>query len=203
MCGECAKGFEATLDFVRAHEAGFARGGVPILPTPLRLGAVDRFRGAGVTIAFLDSGFFAHPDLIEPERRILKYVDVTKRGARQSDLTRPDVSSWHGMMTSVVACGNGRLSNGLYRGLASEARLVLVKCGSARRIRHDDIRRGLVWVLRNHKRYGIRIVNVSCGGDYEASYLRDGLSRPPKRPRGRACWSWPPPATKVTTPVIP
>jgi len=81
------------------------------------------------------------------------------------------------MMTSVVACGNGRLSGGLYRGLASEAELVLVKCGSIRRIAHDDIRRGFEWVLRNRKRYNIRIVNVSCGGDYEASYLEDALSQ--------------------------
>ena len=50
---------------------------------------------------------------------------------RRSDLEAPDVSSWHGMMTSVVACGNGWLSEGLYRGLASEASLVLVKVGSA------------------------------------------------------------------------
>jgi serine protease AprX len=81
------------------------------------------------------------------------------------------------MMTSVVACGNGWLSNGIYRGLASEARLVLVKVGSARRIRHEDIHRGIEWVIRNRRRYGIRIVNVSCGGDYEASYLEDALSR--------------------------
>jgi serine protease AprX len=81
------------------------------------------------------------------------------------------------MMTSVVACGNGRLSGGLYRGIASEAKVVLVKCGSMRRIRHDDIRRGLEWVVRHRRQYGIRVVNVSCGGDYEASYLHDGLSR--------------------------
>ena len=81
------------------------------------------------------------------------------------------------MMTSVVACGNGWLSQGLYRGLASEANVVLVKVGSARRIKHDDIRRGLAWVTRHRERYGIRIVNVSCGGDYEASYQEDGLSR--------------------------
>jgi len=80
-------------------------------------------------------------------------------------------------MTSVVACGNGWLSAGLYRGLASRARVVLVKVGTASRIRHDDIRRGLEWVTRNRKRYGIRVVNVSCGGDYEASYLDDGLSQ--------------------------
>jgi serine protease AprX len=130
-----------------------------------------------VTVAFLDSGFYAHPDLVEPRNRIRAYVDVNDRGARRRDLASPDVSSWHGMMTSVVACGNGWLSQGLYRGLASEAELVLVKVGSARRIRHDDIRRGLAWVTRHRKRFGIRVVNVSCGGDYEASYLGDALSR--------------------------
>jgi serine protease AprX len=130
-----------------------------------------------VAVAFLDSGFFAHPDLVEPRDRIVKYVDVTRRGAKRRDLDRPDESSWHGMMTSVVACGNGRRSGGIYEGLAPEADLVLVKVGTARRIKHDDIRRGLLWVIRNRKRYGIRVVNVSCGGDYEASYLDDRLSQ--------------------------
>ena len=58
---------------------------------------------------------------------------------------------------------------------------MLVKCGTMRRITHDDIRRGLDWVVRNRKRYGIRIVNVSCGGDYEASYLKDALSQAAER----------------------
>ena len=148
----------------------------PILPTPVRLEAPVERTGRGVTIAFLDSGFYAHPDLVTPRDRILGYVDVNDRRARRRDLEAPDASSWHGMMTSVVACGNGALSHGLYRGLASEATLVLVKVGTASRIRHDDIRRGLQWVTRNRERFGIRVVNVSCGGDYEASYLEDGLS---------------------------
>lgn len=149
----------------------------PILPTPLRLGADDRFRGRGITIAFLDSGFYAHPDLVEPRNRILRYVDVTDPRAAYPRILRPDESSWHGMMTSVVACGNGALSGGLYRSLASEANLVLVKVGTARRITHENIRRGIEWVVRNRERYGIRVCNVSCGGDYEASYLHDGLSQ--------------------------
>ncbi|MBA3714680.1 MAG: serine protease, partial [Pyrinomonadaceae bacterium] len=32
-----------------------------------------RFTGRGVTIAFLDSGFYAHPDLTTPHNRILAY----------------------------------------------------------------------------------------------------------------------------------
>ncbi|MFI5183447.1 MAG: S8 family serine peptidase [Vicinamibacteria bacterium] len=177
LCAECGRRFAQAEAHLRAHRPGFATAGQAILPTPLRLGAFEEYRGRGITIAFLDAGFFAHPDLVEGEDRILKYVDVTNPRARRADLAEPGESSWHGMMTSVVACGNGRLSGGLYRGIASEARLVLVKCGSVRRIAHDDIRRGLDWVVRNRKRFGIRVVNVSCGGDYQASYLKDGLSQ--------------------------
>src|SRR5262245_11992998 len=179
ICRDCAERFAAALETLSAHEHGLDQGA--ILPTPVRLGASDRYRGRGVTVAFLDSGFYAHPDLVQPRNRILKYVDITNPKTRGAVLRRPDASSWHGMMTSVVACGNGTLSGGLYRGIASEADLVLVKCGTMRRVTHDDIRRGLDWVVRNRKRYGIRIVNVSCGGDYEASYLRDGLSQAAER----------------------
>jgi serine protease AprX len=177
LCRECARRFATALDELRRHGASPGA----ILPTPLRLGASEAYRGRGITIAFLDSGFYAHPDLVEPENRILAYVDVTRTRRRAHDLRVPDASSWHGTMTSVVACGNGRLSGGLYRGVASEARLVLVKVGTMRRITHEDIQRGLEWVVRNRRRYGIRIVNVSCGGDYEASYLEDGLSQAVER----------------------
>jgi serine protease AprX len=177
LCRGCADAFASAREEARARHPGFARGGVPILPTPVRLGAPERYTGRGVTLAFLDSGFYAHPDLVQPRDRILRYVDLTHPGARRSRLEHPDESSWHGMMTSVVACGNGALSAGLYRGLASEANLVLVKVGTARRIRHDDIRRGIEWVIRHRSRYGIRILNISCGGDFEASYLEDGLSQ--------------------------
>ena len=177
LCQDCAATFVEAAEQLRRSFPSLGRTTAPILPTAVRLRAQDAFRGRGVTIAFLDSGFYAHPDLVEPRDRILKYVDVTRAGAQRAELDRPDESSWHGMMTSVVACGNGQLSGGMYQGLASEAELVLVKCGTARRIRHDDIRRGLEWVVRNRKRFQIRVVNVSCGGDYEASYLGDALSQ--------------------------
>ena len=179
LCRDCARRFGTALLALRAHS--IPADAMPILPTPLRIGASDELRGRGVTIAFLDSGFYAHPDLVEPVDRIVHYADILNTRRRRSDLARPDNSSWHGMMTSVVACGNGMLSNGFYRGVASEAKLVLVKVGEMSRVTHDDIRRGLDWVVRNRKRFDIRIVNVSCGGDYQASYLRDALSQSAER----------------------
>jgi serine protease AprX len=148
-----------------------------ILPIAERLHADPSYAGRGVTIAFIDSGFYAHPDLTTPRNRILAYHDLFAPESSDDALHHPDASSWHGMMTSVVAAGNGALSDGRYRGLAWEADVVLIKVGSAHRIVHDDIRRGIEWVLANRERYNIRVLNISCGGDYEESYLTDGLSR--------------------------
>ncbi|GAC1351226.1 MAG: hypothetical protein NVS3B20_05300 [Polyangiales bacterium] len=148
-----------------------------ILPIGDRLEADTRFAGRGVTIAFLDAGFYAHSDIAKPKNRIKAFHDVLSRDRPPHQLGPAEVSSWHGMMTSVVACGNGGNSNGRYRGLASEAELVLVKVGSVSRIRHDDITLGIDWVCANRARLGIRVLNISCGGDYEASYLWDSLSR--------------------------
>ena len=173
-CSACARRFRRALAYFRA--ASMADGSSsPILPTALRLGASNRYRGRGVTIAFLDAGFFAHPDLVTPVDRIREYVDVTRSDSRRSDIDDPKNAGWHGLMTSVVACGNGALSRGLYRGIASEADLVLVQCGTARRVFHNDIRRGFDWILKNRKKHNIRVVNVSVGGDYEASYLDDPI----------------------------
>jgi len=145
------------------------------LPTPLRLDADERYTGRGVTIAFLDSGFYAHSDLLEPVNRILAYHSIFASEDDPTRLHTPDVASWHGMMTSVVAAGNGYLSNGLYRGIAPEADLVLVKIGKTGRIPEKNIEAGLEWVLRNRSRYNLRVVNISAGGDFEQAYLRNPL----------------------------
>ena len=152
---------------------------VPAAPLPVaeRVGADQRFTGRGVVAAFLDAGFYAHPDLTEPVNRIRDYVNLVGGRSGVGQLHRTDVSSWHGMMSSVVAAGNGGLSAGKYVSLAPEMELVLVKVGSASRIRHDDIAKGIGWVIAHREKYGIRVLNISCGGDHEASYLTDRLSQ--------------------------
>jgi serine protease AprX len=147
------------------------------LPVPLRMDADERFKGRGVTIAFLDSGFYAHKDLTEPVNRIVAYHSIFETTDDRSFLGTPDVASWHGMMTSVVAAGNGHLSDGLYRSIAPEANVVLVKIGKTGRIPESNIETGLRWVLTNKDKYGIRIVNISAGGDFEQTYLENPLCK--------------------------
>jgi len=176
ICNDCIRRYSSLHDELSAAFPQFAQQELKVIPTPMRLDAPAEFRGRGVTIAFLDSGFYAHPDLAKPRNRILKYVNLVER-AKSDDLTVPQVSSWHGMMTSVVAAGSGFLSDGLYRGIASEANTVLVKVGMSSRVRHSDLARGIRWVLRHQKEFNIRIINISAGGDFEASYLTDELSQ--------------------------
>lgn len=176
ICTDCVRRYSRLHDELSAAFPQFAEQELKVIPTPMRLDAPDEFRGRGVTIAFLDSGFYAHPDLAKPRDRILKYVNLVER-AKSDDLTVPQVSSWHGMMTSVVAAGNGFLSGGLYRGIASEANTVLVKVGMSSRVRHSDLARGIRWVSRHREEFNIRIINISAGGDFEASYLTDELSQ--------------------------
>src|SRR5918995_2099386 len=153
----------------------------PALPVPARMDADERYTGRGVTIAFLDSGFYAHKDLTEPVNRIVAYHNIFAAEDNPSFLQTPDVASWHGMMTSVVAAGNGHLSDGLYRSIAPDSKLVLVKIGRTGRISEEQIQSGLEWVLKNREKYNIRIVNISAGGDSEKSYLDSSLCQAVER----------------------
>ena len=145
------------------------------LPVPVRMDADVRFTGRGVTVAFLDSGFYAHKDLTEPDNRILAYHNIFEPAEDMAALQNSDVASWHGMMTSVVAAGNGHLSDGFYRSIAPEANVVLVKIGKTGRISESNIETGLRWVFENRDKYQIRIVNISAGGDFEQPYLLNSL----------------------------
>ena len=148
-----------------------------IKPIAERLHVDPRYAGRGITCAFLDSGFYAHPDLTQPRNRIRAYHDVLSGQDGVEQIARPDGSMWHGMMTSTVAAGNGFLSDGKYRSLAPELDVVLVKVGHMSRVKHDDIERGIRWVIEKKDELGIRVLNISAGGDYEQSYLTDPLCR--------------------------
>jgi serine protease AprX len=176
VCGRCFRLFERAKDHILS-EAAMTKDGSHVLSTPLRLDADERFTGKDVTIAFLDSGFYPHVDLTTPNNRILAYQNMTTPEGEIATLFQPDVSSWHGMMTSVVAAGNGCLSNGFYRGIAPDANVVLVKLAPTGRITEQNIEDGLKWILKNREKYNVKIVNISAGGDFEKSYLQDSLSQ--------------------------
>lgn len=176
VCSRCVRLFERAKEHI-VKDAAVQKDGSHVLSTPLRLDADERFTGKGVTIAFLDSGFYPHVDLTTPSNRIIGYRNLLDEDGKLDSLFQPDVASWHGMMTSVVAAGNGSLSNGFYRGIAQDSNVVLVKLAKTGRITEENIQEGLEWILENREKYRIRIVNISAGGDFEQSYLHDSLSQ--------------------------
>ena len=146
-----------------------------IVPTGLRLNSDYKYTGKGVTIAFIDSGFYPHPDLTQPDNRVLEYVNIAEPG--RDDFKSSGEVSWHGMQTSVSAAGNGYLSNGLYKGLAYNASVILLKVSGRQGIQTEYIIKALEWVIRNRDRYNIRIVNISLGGGDASSYLTNDLDQ--------------------------
>lgn len=147
------------------------------LPTPLRMHADPRFTGKSVKIAFIDSGFYPHPDLVQPVNRIRTWVHAGDDQIEVKHFAPDEIvtwrgwddgypSHWHGLMTSTVAAGNGWLSHGLYRGLANDAELVLIQVTDSRGwITNEGILRALRWLEANASELGVRVVNISLGGD--------------------------------------
>ena len=128
------------------------------------------YSGAGVTVAFIDSGFTAydHPDLAG---RLLTFVDFVNGQTINYD------DNGHGTHVAGILAGNGKLSAKKFAGIAPGASLVSLKVlnrkgeGSI-----GDILKALDWVYMNGKSYGIRVVNLSVGAPVSESYYTDPLT---------------------------
>ena len=157
---------------IAVHDHPHSQNRFAVTPTRLRLDADPNYNGGGVTVAFLDSGFSPHPDLVEPTNRIIAFKDVSgeTKSLHAQDMT--ESWRWHGTQTSVVAAGNGQLSDGTYKGLAYESDLVLVKASENGDISEDNIARGIEWIIENRERYNIRVLNISLGGDEDVPCSR-------------------------------
>lgn len=120
----------------------------------------DGFTGKNVRIALLDTGIYEHPDL---KLRILMFKDYIKRKEYCYD------DNGHGTHIGGILCGNGRMSEGRIQGMAPNAELFVFKILDYRGDgRTEDALSALDWILKNHKRYNIRLLNFSMGYRPEA-----------------------------------
>jgi serine protease AprX len=155
------------------------------IPTPLRMHADPRYTGKGVTIAFIDTGFYPHDDLTKPKNRIKAWVDARQNSVAVSTFDKNDTPSWpgsdaasdeqwHGLMTSSVAAGNGHLGHGFYSGMASEADVVLIQIGTPDEgKREEKLLRALKWLLEHHTEFVIKVASISLGSDSSKSLAVD------------------------------
>jgi len=108
-----------------------------------------------VTVAVLDSGIANHPDL---QGRVAAFRDFVNGRKMPYD------DNGHGTHVCGILCGNGRMSEGNYCGVAPQISLVVGKVlnkkgeGNA-----DHMLMGLKWLEEIKGKYNIRIINISVG----------------------------------------
>jgi serine protease AprX len=128
--------------------------------------AESGYKGAGVTIALIDSGVAQHPEV----DTLVKVADFIQD--RYLDPSNSVDPNGHGTHVAGILVGDGSRSKyGRLRGIAPEASLislrVLDETGSGKT---SDTLAALDWVQDNRSRYGIRVVNLSLGHPiYEAA----------------------------------
>ncbi len=156
-----------------------------------------RLKGEGVLLGIIDSGIdYAHPDFRNEDgtTRIVSIWDQTISGnpppgfSEGSIYTSEDINRalvagdkfdmfnvvpsddilGHGTHVAGIAGGNGRASNGRYKGVAPEAEFIIVKLGNTRDPFPSsiDIMRALVYVLREAEALVKPIaINLSFGNN--------------------------------------
>lgn len=148
-------------------------GRIQLLSIPERLDAYADITGDGVVMAFVDIGFYPHPDLMKPERRIRAYADATRDVPVGNEFFTPQPFGWHGTMTACAAAGNGYRAGGSYRGIASDAEVVLIKAGvKGGQVRGEHVAHAIRFPLRFPK-LRIRILNVSLGVDLDDPHYQE------------------------------
>lgn len=152
--------------------------------------------GKGIIVAVIDSGIdFFHEDFRNEDgtTRILELWDQSldrvftqeeinealSRGERSQgeEIVPSRDLSGHGTAVAGIAAGNGRESEGRYRGVAYESPLLVVRLGVPKERsfpRTTEMMRALDYVVRRSLEYGMPVsINISFGNSYGS---HDGTS---------------------------
>ncbi len=139
--------------------------------------------GAGITVAVLDSGLWEENQELshntKGQPRVVARYDAIE--GRTVDLAFDE--SGHGThMTSVLARSGPVTRPGAtqpsYRGIAPDANIVVVKAfGESGEAGFLDLVRGIQWVVDNHKRFNIRVLNLSFAARPRWPYWDDPINQ--------------------------
>ena len=153
-------------------------------PSPYRkvVGADDLnaggYTGAGVTVALIDTGVSAVPDLagkIIPIRDGL--TGVTSPCVNLSGESDCTDSYGHGTFMAGIIAGSGAASGGLHKGMAPDARIVSVKiAGRDGSADVSNVLAAIQWVVSFKDVYAIRVLNLSLGTDSTQTFRTDPLN---------------------------
>ena len=133
--------------------------------------------GKGVLIGIIDSGIdYRHPDFNTPEgnSRIIWILDentgreYTKAQIEEGAVPVIDIGG-HGTHVTGIAAGNGRASDGKYRGVAYESEIIVVNLGRDEFFNTARLMEGVDYVIKKAESLNMPVaINLSIGNNYGA-----------------------------------
>lgn len=113
------------------------------------------YTGKGITVAVMDTGIVSHSDF---EHRILAFKDFTGRKQAMYD------DNGHGTHVAGILAGSGKMSRGLYKGIAPECNLVIAKVLDRKGNGNTShVLEAVDEIIAGKEKYNIRILNISVG----------------------------------------
>lgn len=108
-----------------------------------------------VGVAVMDTGVFRHRDF---GNRIIGFADFVNGQKYVYD------DNGHGTHVAGIIAGDGKSSQGKYRGIAPKAAIIGVKVlDNVGNGKIKNVIRGTEWIIKNKDYYNIRVVNISFG----------------------------------------
>jgi serine protease AprX len=138
--------------------------GYPLLlnAAPAWTNPAGRVTGKGVTVAVIDSGIWAHPDL---SGRIDANLNFNPWVSDAAD------AFGHGTAVAGIVGGNGSASAGRYVGIAPEVNLLNLRVTDGRGAAPTSaVVNAIVWAADNRDSYNIRVISLSIQSSVVESY---------------------------------
>ncbi|MET0647192.1 MAG: S8 family serine peptidase [Pyrinomonadaceae bacterium] len=131
------------------------------------------YDGTGIGIAVLDSGLDPNHTVFTSESGSASRVALSRDFTGEN---RTDDPYGHGTHVASVAAGNGQVSNGAYRGIAPNAKLINLRVLNSQGTGSvSQLLAAIDWIKTNRTTYNIRVVNLSLGTAAVDSYTVDPL----------------------------
>ncbi|MFY9585852.1 MAG: S8 family serine peptidase, partial [Actinomycetota bacterium] len=136
-------------------------------------------KGQGVTVAVIDTGVASVSDLAG---RIVQVQNGGLFGGTSpcknfSGESTCNDSYGHGTFVSGIIAGNGAASNGKWKGVAPEAKILSVKiAGESGAADVSTLLAAIQWVVSFKSQYNIKVLNLSLGTNSTQTYRSDPMN---------------------------
>lgn len=112
-----------------------------------------RLSGKNIGIGLVDTGAFPHPDITKPISKIKKFVDII------NDYNYPYDDNGHGTFISGILCGNGYSSKNMYKGIAENSHLYVVKAFNSIGYAYTgNVLYGINKIIEESEKFNIKII---------------------------------------------